>query len=663
MKKQIVVIGAGYGGLLATKRLAKKLKHEDVEITIIDRNPFSTMLTELHEVAAGRVHESAIRMDLQKIFAGRKVNVVLDSVTDVDYTAKEIHGTTASYPYDVMVMAAGSKPMFFGIPGAQEHSFTLWSYDDAIVLRDHIESMFMQASKELDEKRKNDLLTFYVVGAGLTGVEMMGELAEYVPILCRTHAIDPKEVTLVQVDALSRSVTMLPDKLANKVQRRLEKMGVQLKFETRVLELNEGTITYEYNGDHYTTDTQTVIWTAGIEAQDITRSSSEALDARQRGGRIQVDPYLRAQGHDDVFVVGDNLFYVLEGQDQPVPQMVENAEHSAKCAADNIVTTLLEKGTMKAYEPKFHGTMVCVGGKYGVARVGFPNFMFNLPSFLAMLSKHFINCVYFVQVMGFYKVFSYLKAEFFTIRHKRSFVGGHLSNRTPSFLLVFVRVWLGLVWLYNGLVKVGEGWLAGTNMLPQFMEYGKIFETIINGAQSKASDLARAAADVASTATSGATGSAEVGEALLNLRFFDVFHLFIISETAIKGNIANTSLSTLAVKLNIPVMNWVMEHWILPNNGLSLFFQYSIVIAQILVGLALIAGLFTTLAAFGSLVMQLMFLTTTGWYFDTIWMFAAGIAVMFSGTTMALDYWVMPKLGAWWRNIPFVRKWYLYQDE
>ena len=127
MEKRIVIIGAGYAGILAAKKLAKKTKKmNDVSITIIDKNPFHTMLTELHEVAANRVDEDSIKISLHKVFAGRKVNVKLDTVTSIDYDKKKVVGENETYPYDYLVLAAGSKPTFYGVTGAEEYTFKLW---------------------------------------------------------------------------------------------------------------------------------------------------------------------------------------------------------------------------------------------------------------------------------------------------------------------------------------------------------------------------------------------------------------------------------------------------------------------------------------------------------------------------------------------------------
>lgn len=679
MGTRIVVVGAGYAGVLTAKKVAKKFKkNPDVEITIIDKNPFHTMLTELHEVAASRVDEESIRMDLKKIFAGRRVNVKLDTVKTIDFDKKEVVGANETYPYDYVVIASGSKPTYFGVPGAKENTFTLWSYDDAVRLRDHIHDVFHRAACEPNLEKRRKLLTFHVIGAGFTGVEMIGELAEYVPVLCHKLSIDPKDVSLVNVDGMSRTVPILPEKLSNKVERRLVKMGVRVELNAFVGGVGEDYVEYKRGDAVIREEANTVIWTAGIESQDIATESGKALEAAQRGGRIETDSYLRAKAHENVFVVGDNMYYVVEGEERPVPQMVENAEHSAGTAAHNLVETIKGGNNLKAYNPSFHGVMVCIGGRYGVARVGLPSFMFNLPSFFAMFAKHFINVVYFIQVMGWTKIFSYIKHEFFTIRNQRSFVGGHFSNRTPSFLLVPVRIWLGIVWLFEGLYKVlAEGWFDSYKLPDFFKGANSFYQGVIDKATAlfynvgtqvamKGADIISAATeatggDASSGATGGGTGGGETaGPALLfNIRFYNIFHLIFVSSTALES----AKLENYAFKLNIPLMNWFIDSVILANPGFGMFVQVTIVILEILIGLGLIAGLFTTLSAGASLVLQFMFLTTTGWYLSNAWMFFAGFAVLIGGgRSLGLDYYVMPWLKKVWTSIPFVKKWYLYHD-
>lgn len=666
METKIVIIGAGYAGILTAKKLAKKFKkNNDVNITIIDKNPFHTMLTELHEVAANRVDEDSIKISLKKVFAGRKVNVKLDKVNSIDFDKKTVLGENEKFNYDYLVLAAGSKPTDFGIKGVKDHAFMLWSYEDAVKLKDHIHNMFRKAAVETNISEKKRMLTFHVVGAGFTGVEMIGELAEYVPFLCEKYEIDQELVTLVNVDGLSRTVPNLEEDLSRKVEKRLAKMGVKLLLNNFVQGVGSDYIETK-NGDTITKHTTgTVIWAAGIEGSDITETVTKQLQAAGRG-RIKVDKYLRSVDDEHVYVIGDNMFFIPEGEERPVPQIVENAEHSSATAAHNILCAIEGQGEMKSYKPEFHGFMVCVGGRYGVASVGLPNHMFKLPSFLAMFAKHFINIVYFIQVLGWNKIFSYIKHEFFTIRNCRSFVGGHFSNRTPSFLLVPLRIWLGGVWVFEGVMKIAEGWFNYPKLTGFFGGASAWYNSIINpgaadGVSAATSSAAEAVVDAVTSATGAGAGEAvkAAGTAILNFNFLGLFQVIFVSGKAV----IESTISDFAFKLNVPLMNWFVDSFIIPNEPVQIFMQGFIVLAEILIGLALIGGLFTAPASFMSIVLQFMFVCTTGLYLNTFWMIFASIALLIgAGRTFGLDYYVMPYLKKKWKQIPFVRRLYIYND-
>lgn len=653
MEKRVVIVGAGYAGILTAKKLAKRLKkHGDVSITIIDKNPYHTMLTELHEIAAARVDEDSIKISLKKVFAGRNVNVILDTVNDIDFEKKTVLGKTATYDYDYLVISSGSKPNFYGIPGAEEYSHKLWSYDDAVQLKDHILNMFRAAAKETDYEEKKKLLTFYVVGAGFTGVEMIGELAEYVPFLCEKFEIDRRDVTLVNVDGLSRPIPNLTEKLSEKVARRLDKVGVTLKLSTFVTSVDKDYIELRKDDKTERIPTRTVIWGAGIESCELAGKVGACLIA-ERGGRIAVNEYLQSTKDDNVYVIGDNMYYVVPGEERPVPQMVENCEQSAETAAHNLVVAITGKGEAKAYKPAFHGVMVSIGGRYGVANVGLPGHFFSLPSFLAMFAKHFINIIYFIQLSGWNKIFSYVKHEFFTIRNRRSFVGGHFSNRTPSFLLVPLRFWLGAVWLFEGIMKIVEGWFVAPKLTGFFGGARGWYDAILNIG-------APVAADAVSSATAEAGEAAVVtGQALMNFNFLGLFRMIFVTGT----DLATSKIGDFAFKLDVPLMNWFVDTLILPYDGVQIAMQIFIVVAEILIGLALMGGLLSTPASAFSLILQFMFVCTTGLYLNTFWMVFAAIAVLIgAGRTFGLDYYAMPALKKLWKKIPIIRKSYLYND-
>lgn len=676
--KKIVIIGAGYAGILTAKKLAKKFKkREEVQISIIDRNPYHTMLTELHEVAANRVDEDSIKISLEKVFSGRNVDVVLDTVESIDFDGKQVKGAVASYEYDYLVMAAGSKPTYFGVKGAAEHAFNLWSYDDAVLLKERIENTFRKAALVTDLEEKKRMLTFYVVGAGFTGVEMVGELAEYAPILCKKHEIPMEQVSMINVDILPRAVPILPEKLSAKVEKRLNKMNVKTMFGTGVVEIGEEYIDLKIGEAVQRKEAGTVIWAAGIESADITNDAAKELASVGRG-RIKTDQFLRSVDREDVYIAGDNMFYIPEGEETPVPQMVENCEHSASTVAHNLAAAI-NGGSMEVYKPSFHGVMVCIGGRYGVARVGLPNMMMNLPSFLAMLSKHFINIIYFMQVLGWNKVFSYARHEFFTIRNKRSFVGGHFSNRSPSFLLMPLRVWLGCVWVFEGIKKYLEGWMSEPKLENFFGGAQAWYDSITNpGAGGEAEswatsssngfhliDTVSAATGQAADAVTVATGEGGVeavvsaGVEIINFNFLDFIRVIFVSGKELDA----ATMADYALKLDMPLMNWFVDTFILASDSMQVFMQSFIVVAEILIGLALIGGLFTFLAAGFSIVLQAMFMMTTGLYLTTFWMVFAAIAVLIGGgSTLGLDYYAMPVLKDKWSRTKFGRKWYLYND-
>jgi NADH dehydrogenase len=610
-EKNIVVLGAGYGGILTAKKLTRKFKKdENIRITLIDKNSYHTMLTELHEVAAGRVPEEAIRIDLEKVFAGRKVDIVLDEIADIDFDAKVLTGKVKKYEYDYLVIGTGSKPTFYNCDGAKEHALTLWSYEDAIRIKSHITEIMGEASVETDPVRRKNLLTFMVIGSGFTGIEMVGELAEWKTSLCHTFSIDPNEMKIYVVDMVPKVLPTFKDKLIDKTMKRLRKLDVEVLTSSNITEVKENFVTIEGKG---TIETHTVIWAAGVEGSNLV----ETLDDVEKVGRnrVQTDQYLRAKGHENVFVVGDNVFYIPEGEDRPVPQMVENAEHSASTVAHNI-EALVQNKELKEYKPTFHGAMVCIGGRYGIAQVGTENKEFCFSGFIAMFIKHFINVIYFIQVAGFNKVWTYLMHEIFHIEDRRSFVGGYFGKRSPNFWLVPLRMFLGFKWLMEGVNKIGQVIKDPTDifLIP-----------------------------AAPVADAGAAASEWVEEGVEAVTALPVPE-FISS-----------------------IVEWSMDLMFYTSDGgytaLASVFQTGMVLGEIVVGLCLIGGLFTAVASIISVAMGLMIWASGMAPNEMLWYMVAGVATIGgSGSTFGMDYYVLPFLKKHWKRLGFVKKWYLFTD-
>jgi NADH dehydrogenase len=619
--KKIVILGAGYAGILIAKKIEKKVKKIDnVDITIIDKNPFHTMLTELHEVAAWRVDEESVRLDIKKIFAGRNVNVVQDTIVETDYKNNILIGDNGKYEYDYMVMASGCKTNFWGVEGAQAHSFPLWSFQEAATLRDHIMNMFRTASIEKEIERKKELLTFFIVGAGFTGVEMAGELAELAPILCKRFYIDPELVNINIIDMLPGPMPFLPQKATRRAINRMDKMGINQIYNASVKEVKENGLEFEVGDQISFKKSETIIWVAGTEGSDVAMQSEELGIANRSRGRIQTDKYLRSIQHQNVYVAGDNMFFIPEGEEQPVPQMVENCEACAPVIAKNIVEEITGSAPSNEYKPAFHGAMVSIGGKYGTAHVGLPGKFMVLPSFLAMPSKHFINIIYFVQALGWNKVFSYINKQFFTIKDNRSFVGGHLSNRAPVFWTVPLRILAGVYLLYLCYRRTQLGWIDAPLLQDMFYDIAESFRPI-------------------------------APFPLTDIQLFDYFRVTI--------HIINNSM--LAWFRSVPVDTF-LQNFVVSSHNSQMFWQWSTIIFELLIGLALIAGLFTKVAAVGMIAWAAIALSTVGLSIHQFWMPFAAIAFFVAGKVFSLDYYVGPWLAERWRKIPVVKKWYLYND-
>ncbi len=621
MPKKIVIVGAGYAGIEAALRLHKMGRRDDIEITIVDRNPYHSLLTEIHEVAGNRVGEDAVKVPLSKIFRNTRVNVVLDSIEKFEFENKKVLSGTHTYPYDYLIMAVGSTPNYFGIPGLEENGFPLWSVGDAMKIREHIERCFFEAAKETDKERRKALLTFVVGGAGFTGVEMIGEIGQWIKKLCREHRIGRDEVRLVLVDMLNCVLSNLCDINSKRAHDYMEnKLGIEIILSTAIKNVTAESIDL---GNGTTIGTHTLIWAAGVRASE----DVECMVGLDKAGarRLCVDEYCRTK-YENVYAIGD-VGALMDEKGKAYPAMVETALQTAEGAAHNIIADMRGK-ELKPVKVKLHGVMVSIGNYFAVA-----DLMGVRPGrWISLITKYIVNMHYLHGILGLSGVWKYLCDEILERRQHKRFLQRNYTKKVQAWWLVPLRLFLGWTWFYEGLKKILEGWMTDPK-LAAFLGYG--------GADGTSAATATGAADAAATATGAAAGAAD-GAATA------VQHLINIDWSWL-GIFLDKSDSSMTFRIKFFLVDWIVNGWVLATDGWAMFFQIFIVILEILVGLAIFSGTFTFLSSIASLGLIAMFVTTTGMYDTTWWMLFAGIAMAAgAGRAFGLDHWVLPYLGRVW---------------
>jgi len=357
--KHIVILGAGYGGLLAAQEIRRLLTAEAAKITIVNRQPFHQIVTELHQPAAGSASDKHVRLPLYKLLTGKKVGICVGEVSNIELDEhKVILQDGAELHYDVLVVGLGSETEYFGIPGLKEHSLTLKSLDDAQRIRNQIEDCV----KKYAETQDPAFLTVVVGGAGLSGIELVGELADTMPVLCSRYGVDFTQVKLMSVEAAPSILPGFPASLIERAKNSLSSRGVEFLTGVPIIKMEEGTAELK---DGRTISTKTMIWTGGVRGHSIVASSGLDVDGR---GRALVNSHLQAINHPHVFVVGDSA--ILMGPNgRPYPPTAQLASQMGIHCGRQIYA-LLKDDKMDDFEPHLAGTLASLGRKDAIGMVG-----------------------------------------------------------------------------------------------------------------------------------------------------------------------------------------------------------------------------------------------------------------------------------------------------
>ncbi len=359
MSKQIVILGAGYGGLLSALSVRQYLNESEATVTLINKTPTHQIITELHRLAAGNISEDAAALPLDKLLKGNDINLKVASVDSFSVDNKEVKlsdGSTLSY--DALVVALGSKTAYFGIPGLEENSMVLKSAEDANRIHAHVEERIKSFAASGDEADA----TILIGGGGLTGTELVGELADETPKLARKYGVDPAKIKLKLVEAMPKILPMLPDELITRAMTSLEKRGVQFLTNLPVTNV-EGNVVELKDGQKIVTNT--FVWTGGVQGNPLVGESGIEVNR----GRATVNNYLQSTSHEDVFVAGDSAVYFKPGEERPQPPTAQIAWQMGDLIGYNLYAYLYEKD-YKEFEPINSGTLASLGRKDAVAQIG-----------------------------------------------------------------------------------------------------------------------------------------------------------------------------------------------------------------------------------------------------------------------------------------------------
>ncbi|MBI3160232.1 MAG: NAD(P)/FAD-dependent oxidoreductase [Chloroflexi bacterium] len=360
-RPKVLIIGAGFAGLVAARRLAGKA----VDVILVDRHNYHTFTPLLYQVATCALDPSEIAYPIRGIFKNAgNVFTLLAEVVDIRLEERRVALKTSALErwetFDYLVFAAGSRPWYFGREDFSRHVFNLRSLEDAVDLRNHILTQFEIAAMQADSVETRSCLTIVVVGGGPTGLETAGAVFElYNHVLRQEFPLYDLNARVVLVEAMDHLLDPYPAKLQQAAADQLRSLGVEVRLGARVDQVGDGVVALT---DGARIEARTIIWSAGVQASSL----AQFLDTPQRAdGRVPVEVNLALKNYPNVFVVGDSV-YLEDPQGCPYPMMIPPAMQQGDIAARNILA-MLDGRPQMAFKYKDRGLMATIGRSRAVA--------------------------------------------------------------------------------------------------------------------------------------------------------------------------------------------------------------------------------------------------------------------------------------------------------
>ena len=415
----IVIIGGGFAGLYT----ARGLKHVPADVTVVDRHNYHLFQPLLYQVATAGLNPSDIAAPIRSILRRqRNVNVVLGEAVSVDAAQKRVNlddGSTLTY--DFLVVATGATHSYFGHPEWEQYAPGLKTIDDALEIRRRVLLAFEAAEREEDPAVQKALLTFVVIGAGPTGVELAGTLAEIArkTMVRDFRRIRPESARVILLEGRERVLPPYPPDLSEKARQQLVELGAEVITDAIVTDINDREVRF---GDR-TIATRTVLWGAGVQASPLARSLGVPLD---RAGRVIVEPDLTIPGHPDVFVIGD-LAAKQQHDGSFVPGVAPAAIQEGQHTALNL-DRAVEGQPLRAFKYRDKGSLATIGRAAAVADFGRVRF----GGFLAWMAWLVIHIFFLIGFRNRFLVITQWAWAYLTYQRAARLITGTRRESRPS---------------------------------------------------------------------------------------------------------------------------------------------------------------------------------------------------------------------------------------
>jgi NADH:quinone reductase (non-electrogenic) len=383
-RPRVVIIGAGFGGLWAARRLA----NAPADVFVIDRNNYHSFFPLLYQVAAAELEPEDIIYPVRSILHKYpNLHFILGDVVAIDHEYKLIRTREQRVSYDYLILSAGSKPHFFGVSGAMQYSFPLRTLDDAVRLRNQILCRFEAAAVEPDQTIRKQMLTFTIVGGGPTGVEFAGALAELVrkPLARDYPNLVANDVHILLLEASDRLFAGMPERLHNFTFKRFQRMGIDVKLNSTVDRITPSCVMMK---DGWEIPSDTVVWTAGVGGISLPQGWDYPTRAN---GQVDVLETLQVPGHPEIYITGDLAHVEQAGRQLLLVATV--AIQEGEWAAKNILRQLDGKEPI-AFEYHDPGLLAVTGRNAAVVRIGKVT-LTGFPAWIIWVTVHLYRLIGF----------------------------------------------------------------------------------------------------------------------------------------------------------------------------------------------------------------------------------------------------------------------------